>query len=199
MEFRLTYEGALKGASKTNTRAKHKHELRRVFHAQLKRWWDANPYLRNAFHSHPFTGRTRPEKLLWVHLSEQWERLGYNFVPLVTEELSLICGIEVLILRPSVHGVLMNSGDIDARLKTLFDALRMPSNKEELGGNTSPLEDERPFFVLLQDDKLISHVSVTTDTLLQPTNPDAGENSARVVIHVKLRPYNQGWHNINFG
>ena len=34
MEFRLTYEGVLMGASKSSTRAKHKHEIRCVFHAQ---------------------------------------------------------------------------------------------------------------------------------------------------------------------
>ena len=36
MEFRLTYEGTLLGASKNNTRAKHKHEIRKIFHKQLR-------------------------------------------------------------------------------------------------------------------------------------------------------------------
>jgi hypothetical protein len=35
MEFRLTYEGLLLGASRNNTRASHKHEIRRVLHHQL--------------------------------------------------------------------------------------------------------------------------------------------------------------------
>jgi hypothetical protein len=31
VEFRLIYDGDLKGASKTNTRSEHKHEIRRQF------------------------------------------------------------------------------------------------------------------------------------------------------------------------
>lgn len=96
-------------------------------------------------------------------------------------------------------GEIMSSGDIDNRLKTLFDAMRLPDTKEELGGNDAPLEDEKPFFCLLSDDKLISRVSVETDTLLQPTSPDAGDNDARLVISVKLRPVDVGWDNISFG
>lgn len=37
MEFRLIYDGQLLGASRNNTRSEHKHDIRRVFHAQLKR------------------------------------------------------------------------------------------------------------------------------------------------------------------
>jgi hypothetical protein len=103
-------------------------------------------------------------------------------------------------MRPSMPGEIMQSGDIDGRLKTLFDALRMPNPKAELGGYDVPLPDENPFDVLLEDDKLITHVSVTTDVLLQPTghSPDP-VNDARLVIAVTIKPVNQGWHNINFG
>jgi hypothetical protein len=74
------------------------------------------------------------------HLAKQYERLGYNFVPLVTEQIRLFCGISVLFLRPSMPGDVMLSGDLDNRLKTLFDALRMPSCKEELRGYDEPTE-----------------------------------------------------------
>jgi hypothetical protein len=62
MEFRLTYEGKLMGASRNNMRASHKHELRRVFHKQLLRLWQIQPYLKDAFYAHPFSGRVAPEK-----------------------------------------------------------------------------------------------------------------------------------------
>jgi hypothetical protein len=68
-----------------------------------------------------------------------------------------------------------------------------------LGGYDAPDGCEKPFCILLTDDKLISHVSIETDTLLEPTSPDAGENDARLVVAVHLHPINQGWHNINFG
>ena len=52
--------------------------------------------------------------------------------------------------------------DVDNRLKTIFDALRMAKGADELGRNTAspqvPDKSEDPFFVVLQDDKLITHV-----------------------------------------
>ena len=93
----------------------------------------------------------------------------------------------------------MNSGDIDNRLKTLFDALRPPTCKEELGGYDTPTPDERPFYCLMTDDKLITKVALETDRLLEPTARDCGDNDSRVVISVKLKPYDMGWDNINFG
>jgi hypothetical protein len=66
-------------------------------------------------------------------LAGQFARNGYNFVPLVTERLLLLCRLDVLFLRPDPPGSLIKSGDIDNRLKTLFDALRMPENASELG------------------------------------------------------------------
>jgi hypothetical protein len=199
MEFRLTYEGVLLGASRSNTRAKHTHEIRKVFHKQLLRFWQTHPYLKVAFQAHPFSGRVNPEKKLFDYQAEQYARLGYHFVPLVTEFLSLICRVDVLFLPPAMPGQLMASGDLDNRLKTIFDALRLPVSKEELGGYDVPDEGEKPFCCLLEDDKLISHVSIETDTLLQPTSPNADENDARLIIAVHLHPINQGWHNINFG
>jgi hypothetical protein len=43
MEFRLTYEGILLGASRENKRAKHKHEIRKIFHKQLRRLASQHP------------------------------------------------------------------------------------------------------------------------------------------------------------
>jgi hypothetical protein len=57
--------------------------------------------------------------------------------------------------------------NIDNRLKVLFDALRMPENTGELP-HTPPQSGEDPFFCLLQDDKYINEVTVTTDRLLLP-------------------------------
>jgi hypothetical protein len=199
MEFRLTYEGLLLGSSTSSPRAKHKHEIRRVLHKQLRQFWQIHPYLKEAWLSRRRLGRVTPEVKLVDHLAQQYAMFGYNFVPLVIPSLDLICAIDILFLRPSVPGQVMQSGDLDNRLKTLFDALRMPANKDELGGYDQPADDERPFFCLLADDKLISHVSVETDTLLQPTSPDAKQNDARLVIAVRLKPYDVGWDNISFG
>ncbi len=46
VEFRLLYVARVLGASRTNTRAVLKHDIRREFHPQLRRLWLTNPNLR---------------------------------------------------------------------------------------------------------------------------------------------------------
>ncbi len=82
----------------------------------------------------------------------------------------------------------MQGGDLDARIKTVFDALRLPDSLDEAGG-IGPQQDEEPFFCLLQDDKLISEIKVNTDELLVlPKEREVKANDAFLVIHVKLNP-----------
>jgi len=92
----------------------------------------------------------------------------------------------------------LRSGDIDNRLKTLFDALRIPEAGENYHLNTKEA-GETPFFCLLEDDKLITKVSVETDQLLQFVTPDRSVNEVRLVITVTLRPYELNLGNMQFG
>src|SRR5205814_8157249 len=126
-----------------------------------------------------------------AELADQYPRCGYRFVPLVIPELRFLCAINVLFLRPAYPGGIIRSADIDNRLKTLFDALRMPQNTGELGGYGKPADGEDPFYVLTSDDSLITHVSIETDVLLQPL---PGKDSIDVhdtpsVISVTVSPY----------
>jgi len=194
LEFRLTYGGLVLGASRSDTRVRHKHDIRRAFHPQLRRWWDVTPALDAMFD--PPAESLNFNRNEWNKrrdtLPQRFQCGGYRFVPLVTADLGLICGIDILFLRPDAPGSLIQSGDIDNRLKTIFDALRMPGpDAVELGGNT-PAEGENPFYCLLQDDRLISRVSVETDILLQPTSHENANNpnDARLLITVKLKPVN---------
>jgi len=61
-------------------------------------------------------------------------------------------------LRQQAKGQLI--GDIDNRLKTLFDALRVPSLAEvqTLGATTAI--DEDPLYCLFQDDSLITRLNI---------------------------------------
>jgi hypothetical protein len=99
----------------------------------------------------------------------------------------LICSLSILFLRTDAPGAIVNSGDVDNRLKTLFDGLRMPTNKDEV--RHGPSDDEKPFFVLLEDDKLITHLSVETDTLLEQVSEHWDDNDVRLIISVKVKPY----------
>jgi hypothetical protein len=116
-----------------------------------------------------------------------YSRGSLNFVPLVLEELCLRVSLDILFLRPDRHPLIKEGGDIDNRLKTLFDALRLPDSNAGLGGPSTP--DEDPFFVLLKDDCLISDVRITTDNLLLlPNNRALDPKEAFLVIDVKLQP-----------
>jgi hypothetical protein len=195
VRFRLTYEGELLSSSSKTPRATHKHEIRKKFHPQLKRLWEIEPNLlatKTYDKSLSYEEQNKNPLPGWVRLAHLYSRNDYHFVPLATKEDSLIASVEILFLRPDIPGGVLKSGDIDARLKTLFDALKMPSNADELGGYNVPADGEDPFFVLLEDDGLLSHVSIETDTLLEPTSSAKGQflvNDARLVITVHLRPY----------
>jgi hypothetical protein len=174
MDFRLTYEGQLLGSGNKG-RPEHVHTIRQRFHKQLRCFWNIQPSLSKWPAQKPppsFGGHPLPEGFRWEsrcdELAHNYSRNGYRFVPLVTEDMRLSCGLEILFLRQD--GPILQTGDIDGRLKTLFDALTMPRHEEQLKGNETPLESENPFYCLLEDDALVSKVEVETDILLQPTN-----------------------------
>jgi hypothetical protein len=122
---------------------------------------------------------------------------SFNFVPLVTQELDLICGLDILFLRPDRPGDLFWAGDIDNRIKTLLDAMRIPEADENYSART-PLPDEKPFFCLLEEDKLITKLSVDTDRLLEPVK-DANDKAEARLVTVRLRPYELTADNMHFG
>jgi hypothetical protein len=196
MEFRLTYSGQLQPIG-NKPRPEHVHAIRREFHKQLKNLWQVEPYLRSAIHSEKMTGRVVPNIKLEDYLATQYQQFGFNFLPLVTKKLRLLCSVDVLFLRPEPPGDLVQSGDLDGRIKTLFDALSMPQQKEQIH-KTPPIEGESPFYCLLEDDKLISRVSVETDTMHEKISTQINKFDARLVVRVCLKPFDMGWDNINF-
>jgi hypothetical protein len=128
VEFRLTYAGPLLSSGNT-PHAKHKQELRKHFHPQMKKLWNDFPHLREMQHPLPeevIVVNSPPPAKRIEHLATQFQRNGYRFVPLVTRDLVLSCGIQVLFLRPDLPGKILQNGDIDGRIKTLFDGLKMP-------------------------------------------------------------------------
>src|SRR5471030_2477981 len=126
MQFHLTYAGELL-AEPTNrrpgARADLKQAIRKAFHPQLRSVWN----------THRFTPETRDD------LANRFTRFGYRFVPLATKALTLHCSLDILLLRPEGPGVIY-AGDLDNRLKTLIDGLRMPSELE-VGKYTAPDAD----------------------------------------------------------
>ena len=83
-------------------------------------------------------------------------------------------------------------------MKTLIDALRMPKSANELRGNEMPGVGEDPFFCLLEDDDLVTAVTVETDMLLDPPNGEADHGEVKLVISVELKPYDVNMFNLSF-
>ena len=146
MEFQLTYDGPLYAAQRDinpgqrDNRRDHKHDIRKVFGRQLNRLWETNSFLKSGRQAGEFRITKSIDEDIHPYnredLARQFCQFGFNFVPLVTRELNLICGLEILFLRPSIPGNLIRAGDIDNRLKVLFDALKIPSAEEKYADRT---------------------------------------------------------------
>jgi len=199
MEFRLTYEGPLKAASRTDTRAAEKHAVRKTFHKQLANLWGVHPALVAIKTNPPFDKEPgRPARPEIEIIAEKFSRCGYQFVPIVTTDLCLCCELDILFLRRQDPGALIGTGgDIDNRLKTLLDALRLPTNCDEVKG-PQPEKDETPFFCLLQDDALVTGLKITTDRLLKPMQVGQADNDVHLIISVLVKPTRNTWGNTMF-
>lgn len=174
MEFRLIYEGTLHGQG---AKSSHKWEIRRALQPQLQRLWQQRPLVDHApaLLAHP----PHPG-----HVSVIVEKGGLKFAPLVTQRLNLYVELSVLLFRQQERGALItNGGDIDNRLKTLLDGLRVPHGSMEGRTSMPELPDPMPFYCLLEDDALVTKVSVETEQLLRPARPD--EVVAIIGVHVK--------------
>lgn len=104
------------------------------------------------------------------------------YTPLIRASLNLACELDILFLRQEDPGALVTQGgDLDNRIKTLLDALRMPTEAEQ---ERAP-PDEDHMFCLLENDSLVSALDVGTDRLLLPktTYP----NEVHLVIDVSVR------------
>ena len=211
MRFRLTYEGELYSRQKKNL-SPHKHSIRKHFHPQLKQLWNTHQFLSTCkVHLGYENIADRPADVhvgfrlagnedeyhpLKDSVAKHFKRGNFNFVPLVCEKFHLSCSIDVLFLRPGPPSHTVNKGDLDNRMKTLIDALRMPTNDNELGIDKRPDEDETPFYCLFEDDKYITSFTVESDTLLSPK--EDSENYVQLVIGVNIQPAYATTFNLGF-
>lgn len=210
LEFRLLYQGLLLGASRNDTRVDMKHRMRLQFHKQLMRLWDTKFPLKarkeRQFIRQPInlTSHANPEDAFVSYhktLADKFSYHGYSFIPIVTDDLFLTCSLEILFLRPEEHSLLVEGGDIDNRIKTVFDALRMPTVAEtsDLKGKYPPTPDTTPMYCLMQDDKLVAEIKVTADQLLLlPESRELNANDVFLVVQVRVKPTRLTNGNLDF-
>lgn len=196
MKFTLVYEGELR----SNDRPPRKWEIRKQIHPQLQELWRVNPTLKHVarnsliprrggdffvtdqHHSFDDTYSLRqtgdPNAM---DLCAPIERGGRKFIPLVRDSFALNCALKIIFLRKEEPGRIYQGGDVDNRIKTLFDALSIPS-REQIISDTS-LAD--PIYCLLEDDRLISGFSVETHRLL--SRPGVTEHHVQLIVEVDIR------------
>jgi len=182
MEFTLHYRGRLKA----HGTPQEKHLLRTHYHTQLKALWNQLPLNdhRDLLKPEP------PERFISVI-----RQVGkFKFAPLVSSRIYLIAEIRITLLRPEPPGsIITQAGDIDNRLKTLLDSLKVPSEPDALPINAKPSPDEEPFFCLLEDDNLVTNLSISTDRLLEPsTSP----SEVVLLLHVQTKITRSIWANV---
>jgi hypothetical protein len=106
-----------------------------------------------------------------------------------------VASLEIVMLRPEPEGrIFVRSGDIDNRLKTHLDALKVPNETAALPDNIPPSSDETPFFCLLEDDSLITNVDIQTAHWLEPDVQDSDE--VVLLLRVRTKPTRVTWGNM---
>jgi hypothetical protein len=207
MKFTLIYDGDLKASGKHGAKVLAKWEIRKQLHPQLKSLWATNPVLiavnrnrlvptsefvltqsgaggdTNMVQSHRLQHSFKQDVCATLN------RGSHEFIPLVRDSLDLKCGLKIIFLRREEPGRIYQAGDLDNRLKTLFDALSVPNRDQIIDGDLYA----EPIYCLLEDDRLISRIDVDTQQLLREEG--GSKHEVRLVIEVDVRiikfpPYN---------
>lgn len=116
-----------------------------------------------------------------------------QFIPLISRASGLRVALDILLLQQTVeNSPLGDHGDIDNRLKTLFDALRVPQHEKE-AGHKDGYSFKGPVYCLLEDDSLIEKVSLEVERWLDPV---ANPKDVLAVLRVTTRVHRVTYANI---
>jgi hypothetical protein len=119
---------------------------------------------------------------------------GYNFLPLVRPELSTVCGMSIkFLVNHEVCSLVTQAGDLDNRIKTLLDALRVPKDNE-FNGNV-PADDPLP--CLLHNDAMVVDLCVSVERWF--SRAAKTEKDAQVHIDVEIMTARPSFYTEVFG
>ena len=199
MEVSLQYAGPLSASNRNGA----KQRLRAEFSPQLLGFCKSLRPTGSTI-AHPFYWFSKPiasgypmteatikgNRIVWpspigMPQTHCFVRLGnYVVVPIITRGSNLSASVHIHMYRRDDPGGIIMGGDLDNRLKTLFDALRMPHSLDEL-----PHEDPGPdprLLCLLEDDSLITEITIETHRLFTPPAGTEAETDVRLSVHVDI-------------
>lgn len=211
MRFRLIYQGPLSGSGNSSKKPDEVRNIRDQFHPQLEYLWKSHTALQRLrraaivrkdgpayqMKETPFSVErdivNYPAREDEIDLTGPINEGESSYIPLVRKSLSLNCRLDILFLRHEDPGSLVfQGGDIDNRIKTLFDALRKP----EPDVAQKHRQAHNPLYCLLESDTLISGFDVDTDRLLTPAT-NGRSNEVHLVVEVTIRVLRVGSWNIS--
>lgn len=210
VKFTLTYDGELPSSGNGSKKVRDKWAIRKQFDPQLRELWELSPALHLAkthsivpatggfwmidtHHSDPNIVATKVMKEGDIDLCAQIEREGRKFFPLVRESFALMCGLKILFLRKEKPGHVYQGGDLDNRIKTLLDALCIPSAQQVIAEDATITD---PIHCLMEDDSRIMSLSIETERLLSKAG--SSESEVRLVIEVDVRVTQMHIYNAQF-
>jgi hypothetical protein len=181
MRFTLTYDGPLLATGndppvQSESKLRNIWAIRNRFEPQIGRIYETNPIFRGAVGP--------PSRAAATIMRSPIERNGFKFAAIARTALGLGCEVDIkLLVNHEPGSVITRAGDLDNRLKTIFDALRVPQANEFRGINLTIAADH--FYpCLLEDDAAITKVSIASERWLDGGNRT--ENEVHLSIGVRV-------------
>jgi hypothetical protein len=207
MKFTLTYDGELKASGNASNKRDLIWGIRQQIGDQLLDLWRVHPALRSVaihwyiakdkifgwfekHHSNFSSDSSGPppeptDREDCIDLCGSISVNGFDFQPLVRDAIGLNCAIDILFLRKEAKGRVYQGGDLDNRIKTLLDALRVPTSQELNRIQYDAIYPTQKMYCLLEDDALVTGLGVKTGQLLN--RPGTSESEVRLIIDVDVR------------
>ncbi|MCB0916587.1 MAG: hypothetical protein H6525_09160 [Actinobacteria bacterium] len=117
------------------------------------------------------------------------------FKPLVVERMGLLAELDITLLRPRLPGKVVSAGDLDNQVKTLIDSLTLPRG-QQWPKSVPPPSVKDPLPVLLEDDGLVSSLTVRTGQLL---TPEVDSDQVEALVWVRTKTSVPTWGSVTLG
>jgi hypothetical protein len=162
VDIALKYDGLIPSGQQRGGQSDLKQVIRKQFSKQLGKQWEKETILRGFYDAGlPLIGNFIKNQPCQGSDECPFFRVpvcGFHAIPLISWHNRLGVELDIVFWGES-RRVLQSGGDLDNRLKTLFDALRIPQGPNEVLGTMCGNGSEE-IFCLLEDDSLISKFCV---------------------------------------